>query len=376
MSSYLKAVDDNHFNDVIQTVTSSPLSVGAVTSVEEDTLLMIKAGGSALLMLTELLSTQAKNVEQASYSLTDRFKSMAQNTKIQADIIQELSSKFGLIEIENKIVTINDFVDLFSKTLDAAVAKIIFVSQRALSVVFSIDDAIMNLKEIDKFSKEIQKITKQSNLLALNALIEAHRAGEAGRGFTVVANEVKVLSSDIATLSGNMSVRTAMISRNVSETLGVLKEIATTDMTDSVQTQETLGELLNGLVKQNEKNKVTIDNSVASSRVITRDIQQSIVDMQFQDRNSQITENAVAIIQQCLSMFDDIKNKLEALPHSIHPDDHAVQSAVQGILSVIKLGEIKQSYANIIANTGVNVDVFASASAGRKVSATDDIELF
>jgi len=374
MSTYLKAVEDHHFNDAVQTPSSLHSSGESVTSVEEDTMLMIKAGGSALLMLTELLSTQAKNVEQASYSLTDRFKSMAQNTKVQADIIQELSSKFGLIEIENKIVTINDFVDLFSETLDAAVAKIIFVSQRALSVVFSIDDAIMNLKEIDKFSKEIQKITKQSNLLALNALIEAHRAGEAGRGFTVVANEVKILSSDIATLSGNMSVRTAMISRNVSETLGVLKEIATTDMTDSVQTQETLEALLKGLLQQNENNKAVIEN--VTSRIVTQDIQKSIVDMQFQDRNSQITENAVAIIQQCLSMLDDIKKKVECLPQSIKPDDHDVQSAIQGILSVIKLGEIKQSYADIIKSSGVNFYTPAYANTSEEIPSTGDVELF
>ena len=51
---------------------------------------------------------------------------------------------------------------------------------------------------------EIQAVTNTTKILALNALIEAMRAGEAGRGFAVVAQEVKAISERITSIGGEL----------------------------------------------------------------------------------------------------------------------------------------------------------------------------
>ena len=349
---------------------------GQIDVLANDMLAFMCAGSDALKMLTSLLPESAKNVESASFDLTERFKKLAHNSNMQSEMVDALLANIGTIALGERKVSLEEFIQLFSKTLDDSVTKMLFVAKKALAMVYNMDDAIKNLNEIAFFSRKIQEITKQSNLLALNALIESARAGEAGKGFAVVASEVKLLSGEIASLSEHMRARTDLIMKSVVDGFSVLKEVATADMNDNIMAKETLEALMQGLVKQSEESIRVMSDSAASSKAISHSIQGLIMDLQFQDRNSQVIDNAVSIIDQCLAMLDDIAGKARNLAKEDSDHKDQAYKMASSILSVIKLGEIRQRYAQMLQSQGIVTPEAAGAAAGDGKQQLEDVELF
>ncbi|MBQ2267518.1 MAG: methyl-accepting chemotaxis protein, partial [Succinivibrio sp.] len=120
-----------------------------------------------------------------------------------------------------------------------------------------------NANEIQKVVEIIKDIAGQTNLLALNAAIEAARAGEAGKGFAVVADEVRSLSistqkslEDIVNISNNLLSNIEALSAAVDVQINAITDIeksselvrekSTTNqqlIDDSIQISSQLGDL-------------------------------------------------------------------------------------------------------------------------------------
>jgi len=81
--------------------------------------------------------------------------------------------------------------------------------------------------EVGNVIKVINSIAEQTNLLALNATIEAARAGEAGKGFAVVASEVKELAQETAKATGDIGQRIQAIQTDTEAAVAAINEIST-----------------------------------------------------------------------------------------------------------------------------------------------------
>ncbi|MEM1401474.1 MAG: methyl-accepting chemotaxis protein, partial [Pseudomonadota bacterium] len=89
----------------------------------------------------------------------------------------------------------------------------------------TIQNLATNAERVGDVIKLINDIAEQTNLLALNATIEAARAGEAGKGFAVVASEVKNLASQTAKATDEISNQISTMQSATTASVGAIEEI-------------------------------------------------------------------------------------------------------------------------------------------------------
>lgn len=106
------------------------------------------------------------------------------------------------------------------------------MSEQAVARARATDSIINGLttdaEKIGEIVGLINSIAEQTNLLALNATIEAARAGEAGRGFAVVASEIKALANQTSAATIAINERVGAIQSVTRETVGAIEEIVAT----------------------------------------------------------------------------------------------------------------------------------------------------
>ena len=121
-------------------------------------------------------------------------------------------------ELSNSFQTVQQYLDRAATISNEAQTE-------SSSVAHQIDELANTAKQISSIVELIQGIASQTNLLALNATIEAARAGEAGKGFAVVADEVRTLATKTAKATDQISEQVKEIQSSTGRAVNAIRSI-------------------------------------------------------------------------------------------------------------------------------------------------------
>ena len=283
---------------------------------------------------TELAGSSSQ-AAQASGQVTDAVTEISKGAVSQAESVERAAGNTDDIgrNIENitsEVSEMDRFAEEMKEACDKSMSsldKLIKQSEEVTASVKDIGDTINSTndsaKSISEFTQAITDIATQTNLLSLNASIEAARAGDAGRGFAVVADEIRQLADQSSDSAEKIKSIVEQLLADSASSVSVLEKLNESFSVQAEQLDSTKSnmEIMSGNVASVKETSSSISVQVKSLYDAKNGLMEIISDLSaISEENAASTEETNASMEELNATFSIISesaNKLQSLAEEL-----------------------------------------------------------
>jgi methyl-accepting chemotaxis protein len=229
-------------------------------------------------------------IRQAVASLGSSFDAMNRKSRQQSQALSRIVDRAN--EDGGSGVDVARFAQHASQRMEQLVEALEQVSGQSNVTVAHIDQMAQHLDGIFALLEDVKSIADQTNLLALNAAIEAARAGEAGRGFAVVADEVRNLSERSTTFNEQIRKLAHSSKDAIAKVRETVTHMASRDMDRSREARQEAATMLDNVAAINNQLGDGMREIADCGRAIDGSVSEAVRSLQFEDIATQALGSA------------------------------------------------------------------------------------